>query len=64
MFDATINGKSKSRRGKGYSSFVNTAVMLSLHDYLASDEASHNPGLLVIGTPLLGLDDQHSLTRD
>lgn len=32
--------------------------MLSLRDYLASDEASHNPGLLVIDTPLLGLDDQ------
>lgn len=58
LFDATINGKSKSRQGKGYRSFVNTAVMLSLRDYLASDQASHNPGLLVIDTPLLGLDDQ------
>lgn len=58
LFDATINGKSKSNQGKGYRSFVNTAVMLALRDYLASDEASHNPGLLVIDTPLLGLDDQ------
>ncbi|MGV0424706.1 AAA family ATPase [Corynebacterium tuberculostearicum] len=58
LFDATINGKSKSRQGKGYRSFVNTAVMLSLRDYLASDGASHNPGLLIIDTPLLGLDDQ------
>lgn len=58
LFDATINGKSKAKQGKGYRSFVNTAVMLALRDYLASDEASHNPGVLVIDTPLLGLDDQ------
>lgn len=58
LFDATINGKSKAKQGKGYRSFVNTAVMLSLRDYLASGEASHNPGLLIIDTPLLGLDDQ------
>ncbi len=58
LFDATINGKSKAKQGKGYRSFVNTAVMLALRDFLASDEASHNPGLLIIDTPLLGLDDQ------
>lgn len=58
LFDATINGKSKAKQGKGYRSFVNTAVMLALRDYLASDETSHNPGLLIIDTPLLGLDDQ------
>lgn len=58
LFDATINGKSKAKQGKCYRSFVNTAVMLSLRNYLASDEASHNPGLLVIDTPLRGLDDQ------
>lgn len=58
LFDATINGKSKARQGKGYRSFVNTAVMLALRDYLASEEANHNVGLLIIDTPLLGLDDQ------
>lgn len=58
LFDATINGRSKAKQGKGYRSFVNTTVMLALRDYLASDEASFNPGLLVIDTPLLGLDDQ------
>ncbi|MGV3103850.1 AAA family ATPase [Rothia sp. 32237D007AR] len=58
LFDATINGKSKAKQGKGYRSFVNTAVMLALRDYLASDGANHNPGLLIIDTPLLGLDDQ------
>ncbi|MHC6177244.1 AAA family ATPase [Glutamicibacter sp. X7] len=58
LFDATINGKSKAKQGQGYRSFVNTAVMLALRDYLASNQASHNPCLLIIDTPLLGLDDQ------
>lgn len=58
LFDATINGKSKAKQGQGYRSFVNTAVMLALRSYLASQYASHNPGLLVIDTPLLGMDDQ------
>lgn len=58
LFDAAVNGKSKAKQGQGYRSFVNTAVMLALRSFLASDHASHNPGLLVIDTPLLGLDDQ------
>lgn len=58
LFDATVNGKSKAKQGQGYRSFVNTATMLALRSYLASEQASHNPGLLVIDTPLLGLDDQ------
>ena len=31
--------------------------MLALREYLASEDATHNPGLLIIDTPLLGLDD-------
>lgn len=58
LFDATVNGKHKDKQGQGYRSFVNTAVMLALRDYLSSDESRHNPGLLIIDTPLLGLDDK------
>lgn len=57
LFDAVVNKKNKAKQGQGYRSFVNTAVMLALRSYLASDKAKHNPGLLVIDTPLLGLDD-------
>ena len=57
LFDAVINGKTKAKEGQGYRSFVNTAVMLALREYLASEDATHNPGLLIIDTPLLGLDD-------
>ncbi|PJM79900.1 ATP-binding protein [Bifidobacterium scaligerum] len=56
-FDAVVNDKFKRREGKGYRSFVNTVVLLVLHDYLASDHAAHNPSILMIDTPLLGLDD-------
>lgn len=55
-FDAFVNGKSKRIQGKGYRSFINTAVMLSLREYF-TQEAKHDPGLLIIDTPLLGLDD-------
>lgn len=57
LFDAVINGKTKAKEGQGYRSFVNTAVMLALREYLASEGATHNPGLVIIDTPLLGLDD-------
>ena len=56
-FDAVINGVDKHKEGKGYRAFVNIAVLLSLHDYLASDRSAHNPGFLMIDTPLLGFDD-------
>lgn len=57
LFDAVVNGKMKSKQGKGYRSFVNTAVLLTLREYLASDAVAHNPSILIIDTPLLGLDD-------
>ena len=55
-FDAVVNGKTKGEEGQGYRSFVNTAVLLALRQYLSSN-AAHNPGMLIIDTPLLGLDD-------
>ena len=57
LFDAVVNGKMKSKQGKGYRSFVNTAVLLTLREYFASDAAAHSPSILMIDTPLLGLDD-------
>lgn len=57
IFDAIVNGKTKAKEGQGYRSFINTAVMLTLRDFFASKDSAHNPGLLLIDTPLLGLDD-------
>ena len=55
-FDIEVNGGKKStNHGKGYRAFLNTVVALMFRRYLAQD-AKYNPGLLIIDTPLLGLD--------
>jgi hypothetical protein len=55
-FDLEINGYSKEdSHGKGYWAFINTVVGLTFRQYLQED-AVHKPGLFVVDTPLLGLD--------
>jgi hypothetical protein len=55
-FDIEVNGGKKSTtHGKGYRAFLNTIVALMFRRYLAND-AKYNPGVLIIDTPLLGLD--------
>lgn len=55
-FDIEVNGGKKStNHGKGYRAFLNTVVALMFRRYLSKD-AKYNPGLLIIDTPLLGLD--------
>lgn len=56
-FDLIINGENKDvSHGKGYRSFLNTLVVLAYRKVLA-DYAEYNPGVFVIDTPLLGLDE-------
>ena len=55
-FDIEVNGGKKStNHGKGYRAFLNTVVALMFRKYLCNN-ARYNPGLLIIDTPLLGLD--------
>lgn len=55
-FDIRINGiKKATNHGKGYRSFLNTVVALMLRKYL-SKNAKYYPGILVVDTPVLGLD--------
>jgi hypothetical protein len=55
-FDVEINGRKKQNfNGQGYTSFLNSIVAMSFRQYLAK-YAVYDPGLLVIDTPLLGLD--------
>lgn len=55
-FDAIINGHKKNTvNGNGYSSFINTVTALAIHKYF-HDKAKFNPGLLIIDSPLSGLD--------
>ncbi|MCR1953242.1 hypothetical protein NSA24_00170 [Clostridioides mangenotii] len=55
-FDLEINGYSKEdSHGKGYWAFINTIVGLTFRQYL-HEVAVHKPGIFVVDTPLLGLD--------
>lgn len=55
-FDIEVNGgKKATNHGKGYRAFLNTVVALMFRKYLAN-KAKYKPGLLIIDTPLLGLD--------
>lgn len=55
-FDIEINGHKKQNfNGQGYTSFLNSIIAMSFRQYLA-EYAVYDPGLLVIDTPLLGLD--------
>lgn len=55
-FDIVIDGRKKAtNHGQGYRAFLNTVVALMFRKYLA-EYAKYKPGLLIIDTPLLGLD--------
>jgi mRNA-degrading endonuclease RelE of RelBE toxin-antitoxin system len=55
-FDLEVNGEHKSEsHGKGYRAFINTVLGLAFRHYYIND-AVYNPGLFMVDTPLLGLD--------
>lgn len=55
-FDLEINGYAKEdSHGKGYWAFINTVLGLTFRQYL-HEEAVYKPGIFVVDTPLLGLD--------
>jgi hypothetical protein len=55
-FDIEVNGKKKAtNHGKGYRAYLNTIVALMFRRYL-HEHAKYDPGILMIDTPLLGLD--------
>ena len=59
-FDIEVNGESKSSsHGKGYRSYLNTVVALMFRKFFM-EHAVYNPGLLIIDTPLHGLDEEVS----
>lgn len=55
-FDLQVNGLPKEdSHGKGYWAFINTVLGLTFREYL-QETATYKPGLFVVDTPLLGLD--------
>lgn len=57
-FDIQMDGIPKSEdEGKGYRSFLNSVVEIMLYEYFNQDKSFIKPGILMIDTPLLGLDE-------
>lgn len=55
-FDLQVNGLPKEdSHGKGYWAFINTVLGLTFRQYIKQN-AMYKPGLFVVDTPLLGLD--------
>lgn len=55
-FDIEVNGHKKQNfNGQGYTAFLNSIIAMTFRQSLAK-KAVHDPGFLVIDTPLLGLD--------
>lgn len=55
-FDLEVNGLAKEdSHGKGYWAFINTVLGLTFRQYL-QEYAVYKPGIFVVDTPLLGLD--------
>lgn len=56
-FDLLINGVTKQEEhGKGYNSFINTAMGLTMRRYYI-ENAKYNPGLFIVDTPFHGFDE-------
>lgn len=55
-FDVFINGKPKSTQGKGYRSYLNSILSLSILTYIKENGVFSLP-IFIVDTPLLGLDE-------
>lgn len=56
-FDLLINGVTKQEEhGKGYNSFINTVMGLTMRRYYI-ERAKYNPGLFIVDTPFHGFDE-------
>lgn len=56
-FDLLINGVTKQEEhGKGYNSFINTVLGLTMRQYFI-DKSKYKPGIFIVDTPLHGFDE-------
>lgn len=55
-FDVKVNNKDKFRYGQGYRAYINTVVLLALHEYLHL-YGEYKLGMLVIDSPTLTLKE-------
>lgn len=62
-FDIEVNGETKASHGKGYCSYLNTAVALAFRNYF-HNHARYNADFLIIDTPLHGFDENDTELSD
>ena len=55
-FDVRVNDKDKFRYGQGYRAFINTVLLLTLHEYMHL-KGEYNLGMLIIDSPTLTLKE-------
>lgn len=55
--DVVVNGKPKSKYGKGYRAFINTLVTYALHEYLHAKNGTEI-GTFIIDSPILSLRER------
>lgn len=55
-FDVRVNEKDKFRYGQGYRAFINTVLLLTLHEYMHL-KGEYNLGMLIIDSPTLTLKE-------
>lgn len=56
-FDVVVNGSHKKSYGQGFRTFMNTLLLLTVHDYLSSDKCAYSPGFLIIDSPIMSLKE-------
>ena len=56
-FDVVVNGSHKKSYGQGFRTFMNTLLLLTIHDYLSSDRCAYSPGFLIIDSPIMSLKE-------
>lgn len=55
--DVVVNGSHKKSYGQGFRTFMNTLLLLTIHNYLSSDKSAYNPGFLIIDSPIMSLKE-------
>jgi hypothetical protein len=63
-YDLVVNGHPKKSFGQGFRTFMNTLLLLTIHDYLSSDKCAYSPGFLIIDSPIMSLKEVNDAASD
>ena len=63
-FDMVVNGSKKVSFGQGFRTFMNTVMLLTIREYLASNKCVYTPGFLIIDSPIMSLKEVDEAASD